>query len=112
MCRSIACVQPRWIVSDAGATTSRSAEGRSRPSVLRGNLVEFSELGGSQLQCYGADVLLEMGDLRGSWDGQHGRRMREQPGKRDLARRRTVLFGDVGQQTPGPAELADFEWVP
>src|SRR3989441_2600125 len=79
---------------------------------LGGRLVERREVGRSQVERHDRDVLLEVRDLRRSRDGQHHRRMGQQPCQGNLSRRCAVAPGNLRQDTAGPGELADLERIP
>lgn len=76
------------------------------------DMIELGEVGGTQVQPDGAEVFLEMAHPRGARDRQHRRRMGEQPGERDLGRRRLMPLGDLGHDPAGPRQLTNLERVP
>ena len=71
---------------------------RSLHRNLRSGTVDLAEIVGCQLNGRGADVFFQPVQLRCAGDGNDPRLLREQPGERDLRRRRFLLFGDLAEQ--------------
>jgi hypothetical protein len=61
---------------------------------LRGGIGDCLQIVPGQLNFGSADILLEPVKLRGAWDGNDIRPLCEQPGERDLSRRRALLVSD------------------
>src|SRR6185437_11927698 len=90
-----------------------------RPSMLTMRLaapepVELGEFVVAEPDFGGRDVLGQMRELAGAGDRQHHRAAPEEPGERDLVRRRAVRRGDPGERRPlgrPPHQLAGAERV-
>ena len=61
-------------------------------------LVDLAQVVGRELDVRGAEVLLQAVQLRGARDRHDPRLLGEQPGERDLGRRRALPLGDAAEQ--------------
>src|SRR6266550_9631212 len=95
----------------ASSSASYSASSLGSAAGFWGNLVELCEVRRGQIQRHRAEVFLEVIDLRRSRNGQHHRRMRQQPGKRHLARGRMVAARDLLDDA-GTPEIATGDRAP
>src|SRR5437763_12905805 len=87
-------------------SSSSSASVTAAPSGKSAALVETRDLLVAELELGRRDVLLEVLDRARPRDRQHHRAAGQQPRERDLARRRAVGLGDLGDRAAGLGELA------
>jgi hypothetical protein len=89
-----------WGAAGAGGSAvDHPLEGFRVSGALRLDLgVELQKIIGCQLDLGGRKVLLEPVELGGAWDRDDPRLLDEEPGKRDLRRRRALPLRNTGKQ--------------
>src|SRR5439155_14456690 len=60
--------------------------------------LDFLQVGGSQFDCSSSEVLVQAVQLGGARDRHDPRPLSEQPGDRDLSRRRLLASGDLAEE--------------